>query len=171
MKREKNTTPAEAFQQAQNNLFASSENQSARHSGSFADSTATTANQASAVQQSLLRTQHLLESELQRVAQVERAIQADEELLKRTLDTHKTLRVAQVRQSLTSLQRAQQRERHVLAAAVSFFWCAIFYVAWCRILIKIPFLERVWLLHPILVGLVRDGVFSIVEKVSGLIKN
>ena len=132
-------TPAESFRRAQQDLFA----ERPRRRRPTTAATAATASEAAAIQQSLGRTQTLLQTELQRVAAVQNAIRDDEAMLQQTVDTHKTLNVDKAAHALTQLERAQQKERRVLTASVTFFWCAVFYVAWCRILIKIPFVDRI----------------------------
>jgi Sec20 len=109
-----------------------------------------TAAEAAAIQQSLQRTQKLLQSELSRVSAVQRAIEDDEKLLRETMDTHKTLNVSAAKRALTELERAEQHERRVLAASIFFFWSVVFYVVWCRVLIRIPFLDRILGLFPLL---------------------
>ena len=146
------TTPAESFRRAQQDLFADRPRRR-RPTGTAAAATAT-ASEAASIQQSLGRTQKLLQTELRRVAAVQNAIRDDEAMLQQTVDTHKTLNVEKAAHALTQLERAQQKERRVLTASVTFFWCAVFYVAWCRILIKIPFVDRVTGLIPMIV----DGI-------------
>lgn len=102
-----------------------------------------TAAEAAAIQQSLSRTQKLLQSELTRVSAVQNAIDDDEKLLRQTMHAHQTLNVKAVKKALTELERAKQQENRVLAAAILFFWSAVLYVLWCRILIRIPFLEQI----------------------------
>ena len=132
-------TPAEAFRQEKNTLFE----QSHRVRRRPATANHATVSEAAAIQQSLSRTQKLLQSELARVAAVQNAIEYDEKLLRDTMHAHKTLNVAGAKKALTELERAEQKERRVLAASVLFFWSAVLYVMWCRILIRIPFLDQV----------------------------
>jgi hypothetical protein len=102
----------------------------------------TTVSEAAAIQQSLSRTQTLLKSELARVAAVQNAIKDDEHLLRKTIDTHKTLNVAGAKRALTELERAELKERRVLLASIIFFWTVIFYIVWCRILIRLPLVDH-----------------------------
>ena len=152
---EEQTTATEAFRQAQNDLF---ERPRRRRPSSSKSRSHATASEAAEIQQTLGRTQTMLREQLRRTASVHTAIRDDEKLLKATLDTHQTLNVKQARKALTALERAQQRERRYLAAAVFFFWSAVFYVAWCRVLIKIPFLDRVLLLVPFVLRRLKDGM-------------
>jgi hypothetical protein len=126
-------------------------------------STDATASEAESIQQSLSRTQKLLRNELARVASVQHAIEDDEKLLKKTIDTHKTLNVAGAKKALTALERAQQQERRVFAVSVLFFWLCVFYVIWCRIFIRIPFLDRISLLLFVL----TEKITRIVSKFFG----
>jgi small-conductance mechanosensitive channel len=126
-------------------------------------STDATASEAASIQQSLGRTQKLLQNELARVASVQHAIEDDEKLLKKTMDTHKTLNVLGAKKALTALERAQQQERRVFALSVLFFWLCVFYVLWCRILIRIPFLDRISLLFYMLVEKIARVVAKFYE--------
>ena len=102
-----------------------------------------TAHEARSIQQSLQRTQNLLKNELNRVSQVASAIDEDGRMLEDTKTTHQSLNVKGAKQALTSLQRAQQQEQQVLMASVLFFLAVVFYIMWQRILIKLPFVERI----------------------------
>ena len=102
-----------------------------------------TASEAQSIQQSLQRTQNLLKNELNRVSQVATAIDEDGKLLEDTKATHQSLNVSGAKKALTSLQRAQQQEQRVLMASVLFFFSVVFYIMWCRILVKLPFVERI----------------------------
>lgn len=102
-----------------------------------------TASEAQSIQQSLQRTQNLLKNELHRVSQVASAIDEDGKLLEDTKATHQSLNVRGAAQALTSLQRAQQREQRVLMASVTFFLAVVVYIMWCRILVKLPLVERI----------------------------
>ena len=107
-----------------------------------------TASEAAAIQQSLGRTQALLRHELERVSHVASTIESDGKVLQETMQDHKTMDVSKAKKSLTALERAQQNERRVLMLSVGFFWVVLFYVMWCRVLIRIPFLDQILdLLH------------------------
>jgi len=160
-------TPTESFRKAQQDLFA--EQRPRRQRPGASSTAAATASEAAAIQQSLGRTQKLLQTELKRVATVHNAIREDDTVLQQTMDTHKTMNVDKAASALTQLERAQQKERRVLAASVAFFWCAVFYVAWCRILIKIPFVDRITLLIPMVLDGVRYGFEIIQDKVTELL--
>lgn len=115
-----------------------------RRLGDSAQSAMTgTASEAAAIQQSLQRTKSLLQQELDRVSHVASTIDQDGKLLDETMNDHKTMNVSKAKKALTALERAQQQERRVLMMSVAFFWFAVFYVMWCRVLIRIPFLDRV----------------------------
>jgi Sec20 len=103
----------------------------------------TTTSQAASIQQSLRRTQALLQNELERVSNVANAIEDDGKLLKETMHAHQTLNVSGAKKALTSLQRAQQHEHRVLLASVVFFWTVVAYILWCRVLLHIPFVDRI----------------------------
>jgi Sec20 len=132
----------EAFRQERNTLFQ----QNYRFRRKQTPANSTTASEAAAIQQSLSRTQKLLKSELARVAAVQSAINDDEQLLRKTIDTHKTLDVSGAKRALTELERAEQYERRVLFASVVFFWGVVLYVLWCRIFIRIPLVDQALLL-------------------------
>ena len=106
-----------------------------------ATATNSTTTEAAAIQESLSRTQRLLKSELVRVAAVQNAIQDDEEILRKTMDTQKSLKVASAKRALTDLERAQQYEHRVLMTSIVFFWGVVFYIIWCRALCRMPFME------------------------------
>jgi hypothetical protein len=109
---------------------------------SVSSSTNATASEAAAIQESLSRTQKLLQSELARVSAVQNAINEDEKMLRKTMDTQKSLNVKGAKRALTELERAKQQEQRILATAVAFFWLVVAYIVWCRILIRLPFVER-----------------------------
>ena len=106
---------------------------------------ASTASEAQSIQQSLQRTQALLKGELHRVSQVATALDEDGQLLEDTKQTHQSLNVQGAQAALTSLQRAQQQEQRVLMASCGFFFTVVLYIMWCRILVKLPFVERLWI--------------------------
>jgi hypothetical protein len=101
-----------------------------------------TASEAANIQKSLHRTQALLKNELERVSQVASAIDDDGKMLEDTMTDQQTLNVSSAKKALTSLQRAQQREQRVLMASIVFFYGVVFYILWCRLLIRIPFADR-----------------------------
>lgn len=98
--------------------------------------------EAASIQNSLSRTQTLLQNELSRVSQVASAIDEDGKVLEETMNTHHSLDVRKAKKALTSLQRAQQREQRVLTASILFFWSVVFYILWVRILLHIPYVDR-----------------------------
>lgn len=101
-----------------------------------------TAAEAASIQNSLLRTQHLLQNELGRTSQVASAIDQDGKLLQDTKQTHDTLNVKKAKSALTSLQRAQQKEQRVLLASIVFFWFVVVYILFVRVIMHIPFVDR-----------------------------
>jgi hypothetical protein len=127
----------ETFQQDRNKLFSG--NLRIRRRPTTA--TNSTTSEAAAIQESLSRTQRLLQSELGRVAAVQNAIQDDEQILRKTMDTQKSLKVAGAKRALTELERAQQHEHRVLVASILFFWTVVLYILWCRALCRMPLLE------------------------------
>jgi Sec20 len=130
--------PMDTFKQERERLF--SENLRIRRRPT--SSTNATASEAAAIQESLSRTQNLLKSELVRVAAVQNAIQDDEQILRKTMDTQKSLKVKGAKRALTELERAQQHEHRVLMASIAFFWSVVFYILWCRILSRMPLLDQ-----------------------------
>jgi ribosomal protein L16 Arg81 hydroxylase len=102
-----------------------------------------TTSQAASIQQSLRRTQSLLQNEMERVSHVATVIDDDGNLLKETMHTHQTLNVSKAKSALTSLQRAQRREHQVLLASMVFFWTVVFYIVWCRVLLHVPLVDRI----------------------------
>lgn len=115
----------------------------ARHHHQHHHNNHNTASEAAAIQQSLTRTQFLLQQELKRVSTVSTVIQQDSSVLKETLSQHyQALNVKKADQALTALQRAQRHEQQVWMAAVLFFVSCVAYVMWCRILIRIPFIDN-----------------------------
>lgn len=159
-------TPVEYFRQEKNTLFE--QNHLVRRRSAAASNV--TASEAAAIQESLRRTQKLLAAELARVAAVQNAIDDDERLLRDTMHTHKTLDVAGAKKALTELERAKQKERRVLTASVLFFWATVFYVMCCRILLRIPFLDRLTYALPILLDLLLRLMAFLQEKLTQLIK-
>lgn len=101
-----------------------------------------TAAEAASIQNSLSRTQRLLSHELNRVSQVGKAIDEDGKVLEETMKTHQTLNVKKAKNALTSLQRAQQREQQVLMASIIFFWSVVAYILFVRVVMHIPFVDR-----------------------------
>lgn len=152
------------FQTERNTLFHRNRNDSN-------GSAAATASEAVAIQQSLQRTQQLLQHELDRVSTFQSAIEDDGKLLQQAMDAHKSLNVKGAKKALTALERAQQNERNVLRASIIFFWSCVFYVLWCRVLIKLPFVGRIMdiLLYDIWTRVVRLDFLA--EKLVGLIQN
>lgn len=113
-----------------------------RAAESDSSSTNATVSEAAAIQESLSRTQKLLQAELSRVAAVQNAIDVDEKMLRKTMDTQKSLNVKGAKRALTELERAKQHEQRILAASIAFFWMVVAYIVWCRIVIRLPFVER-----------------------------
>lgn len=112
-----------------------------RRKAAKAATTSATANEAAAIQESLSRTQQLLQSELSRVSAVQTAIDDDEKLLRKTLDTQKSMNVKGAKKALTALERAKQHEDRMLGLSVLFFSSVVFYIWWCRIIIRLPFVK------------------------------
>ena len=127
----------ETFKQDRNDLFTG--NLRIRRRPETASNSTTS--EAAAIQESLSRTQRLLQSELVRVAAVQTAIQDDEKILRKTMDTQKSLKVASAKKALTELERAQQHEHRVLMASIIFFWSVVLYILWCRALCRMPLLD------------------------------
>jgi hypothetical protein len=100
-----------------------------------------TASEAAAIQQSLSRTQQLLKYELDRVHKVSTAIESDGKMLQDTMHDHQTMNVSSAAKAFTALERAQQFEQRVLMLSIFFFWLCVFYVMWCRVLIRLPFVD------------------------------
>lgn len=130
-----------SFQKDRSELFDEKQRITKRRLAGASLSTSGTASEAAAIQESLRRTQTLLQNELERVDKVGRAIDSDGKLLEESKTDQQSLNVSKAKSALTSLQRAQKREQRVLMLAVAFFWTVVFYVLWCRVLIRIPFLE------------------------------
>ena len=101
-----------------------------------------TAAEAASIQNSLSRTQRLLAQELNRVGQAHVIIDQDGQALEDTKKTHQTLNISKAQQALTSLQRAQQREQRVLMASIIFFWSVVVYILFVRVVMHIPFVDR-----------------------------
>jgi hypothetical protein len=108
----------------------------------------TTASEAQKIQKSLMKTQHLLKNELHRVSNISNAIEEDEQVLRQTMETQKSLNTKQAQKALTALQRAQQQEQRVLYASVVFFCAVVFHIMWSRVLIKFDFISVIldWVL-------------------------
>lgn len=131
------------FQKDRDELLDKKERVFKRRLAGTSISTSGTVSEAAAIQESLKRTQGLLQNELERVDKVGRAIDSDGKLLEESKTDQQSLNVSKAKSALTSLQRAQKREQRVLMLSVAFFWTVVFYVLWCRVLIRIPFLEYV----------------------------
>ena len=114
----------------------------------FTKNTTSTASEAAAIQQSLNRTQALLKNELERVAHVASTIDDDGKHLQETMQSHQTMNVSSAKKALTSLERAQQREQRILIASIVFFWLVVFYIFLWRVLLHLPFFDRLLLLIP-----------------------
>jgi hypothetical protein len=103
-----------------------------------------TASEAQSIQKSLMRTQFLLKNELQRVSHVAAAIEDDGNVLRDTMDHHKSFNTKNAQKALTGLQRAQRQEQRILMSSVLFFCFVAFYVMWSRVLIKFDFITVLW---------------------------
>ena len=134
---------AGSFQKDRSELFDETQRVAKRRLAASSLSTSGTASEAAAIQESLRRTQMLLQNELERVEKVGRAIDSDGKLLEESKTDQQSLNVSKAKSALTALQRAQRREQRVLMLSVAFFWTVVFYVLWCRVLIRIPFLESI----------------------------
>jgi len=102
-----------------------------------------TASEAQRIQKSLLKTQHLLKNELNRVSTITNAIEEDGDILQQTMDHHKSLNTKNAHQALTALQRAQAHEQRVLNASVFVFGIVVLHIVWSRVLIKFDFVSIV----------------------------
>ena len=102
-----------------------------------------TAMEAAGIQRSLERTQLLLKQELERVSHVASTIDQDGKLLDETTNLHQQMNVKGAKKALSSLERAQQRQRRVLQCSLVFFWTVVFYISWERVLTRLPFVDRV----------------------------
>lgn len=102
-----------------------------------------TASEAQKIQKSLLKTQHLLKNELNRVSNITNAIEEDGNILEQTMDHHKSLNTKNAQRALTALQRAQAHERRVLNASILVFVVVVFYIMWSRVLIKFDLISVV----------------------------
>ena len=101
-----------------------------------------TANEAASIQKSLNRTEALLKQELARVSHISHSIDDDGKLLESTMNDQKTMDIQKAKQSLTNLQRAQEREQTILRMSIIFFWTVVFYIMWSRIISHLPFIEH-----------------------------
>ena len=83
----------------------------------------------------------MMKTELERVAHVSEAIDADGKTLQSTKDEHYGMKstVKGAKGSLTMLQIQERKESIVFWSAVSFFYSVVLYVLWTRI--RIPFLS------------------------------
>jgi len=102
-----------------------------------------TVSEAVTIQQSLQRTQDRLQSELERVSNIATAIDDDGKALEDTMTDQKSLNTKKAARALRELERAQQLEQTYLTLAIVFFWCCFAYVMWCRVLVRIPFVDRI----------------------------
>jgi hypothetical protein len=154
----------ESFQQDRSNLFSG--NLRIRRRPTTA--TNSTTSEAAAIQESLSRTQRLLQSELGRVAVVQNAIQDDEQILRKTMDAQKSLKVASAKRALTELERAQQHEHRVLMASILFFWTVVFYILWDRALCRLPLLTTLMALFLKLMNYILQRCNKLCSIVSNL---
>ena len=103
-----------------------------------------TESEAQSIQRSLLRTEGLLQNELERVSTVQSAIDEDGRILRETTDHHKSLNTKNAQKALTALERAERQEQYVLMASVAFFALVSFEVLWKRVLVKFDFVSWIW---------------------------
>ena len=129
-------------------LFSSSSNQtgtsslsSSRRKNNKSNNNNNTASEAQKIQKSLLKTKHLLQNELHRVTNITNVIEEDGHILEKTMDEHKSLNTKKAQSALTSLERAQQHEQRVLNGSILIFILTVFYIIWCRVLIKLDFIS------------------------------
>jgi hypothetical protein len=110
-----------------------------------ANESTSTAVEAAGIQQSLERTQALLRSELERVSHVASAIDQDGKVLDETAGLHRQLNGSAVvaKRALSALERAQQRQQRVLRGSLVFFASVVLYIAWERVLTRLPFFDRI----------------------------
>lgn len=102
-----------------------------------------TASEAQKIQKSLLKTQHLLKNELNRVSNITTAIEEDGKVLEQTMDHHKSLNTKNAQRALNALQRAQAHEKRVLNASILLFVIVVLYIMWSRVLIKFDLISVV----------------------------
>lgn len=102
-----------------------------------------TALEAAGIQQSLERTQALLRSELERVSHVASAIDEDGKVLNETVGLHQQMNVRGAKKALSELERAQQRQQRVLRGSLVLFALVVLYIAWERVLTRLPFFDRI----------------------------
>lgn len=156
----------ETFKQDRKELFSGTGNLRIRRRPATASNSTTT--EAAAIQESLSRTQKLLQSELVRVAAVQNAIHDDEQMLRKTMDTQKGLKVAGAKRALTELERAQQHEHRVLMASIIFFWSVVLYIVWCRALSRMPLLDFSSTLFLKLLNFMVAQVITLQSRISNL---
>ena len=82
----------------------------------------------------------MMKTELERVAHVSEAIDADGKTIHSTKEEHYGMKgtVKGAKGSLTMLQIQERKESIIFWSAVSFFYTVVLYVLWTRI--RIPFL-------------------------------
>lgn len=138
------TTPSAALRQKRSELF-NEDGLKARHRKrpGAKSSSRSTASEAAAMQESLARTQKLLQAELERTANLASALDSDGQLLQETMEDQQTMDVKKAKKALGSLERAQLMEQRILALSIGFFWIVVFYVLWCRLFIRVPFVDRI----------------------------
>ena len=102
-----------------------------------------TASEAQKIQKSLLKTQHLLKNELNRVSNITTAIEEDGNILQQTMDTQKSLNTKNAQRALTALQRAQAHEKIALNASILVFVAVVLYIMWSRVLYKFDLISVV----------------------------
>jgi hypothetical protein len=99
-----------------------------------------TADEARSINKSLLRTQALLQQELERVSHVSEAIDHDGQVLEKTKTHQYTMNdaVKGANAALRNLQLQQRKENLILMTSVFIFYAVAIYVLWTRI--RIPFI-------------------------------
>ena len=102
-----------------------------------------TASEAQKIQKSLLKTQHLLKNELNRVSNITTAIEEDGKVLQQTMDHHKSLNTKNAQRALNALQQAQAQERRFLNTSILVFVTVVFYIIWSRVLYKFDLISVV----------------------------
>jgi hypothetical protein len=103
-----------------------------------------TASEAQHIQKSLMRTQHLLKNESQRVSNLTATIEEDGKKLEETMGHHKSFNTKGAQKALTALERAQQREQRILIVSVFFFFLVVFHVMWSRVFAKFGFIGGIF---------------------------
>ena len=98
------------------------------------------AEEARAINQSLLRTKSMMHSELGRLSHASETIQSDENALKTIKEDQMGLdgAVKGSKGALGQMSRQDREDMIVLSFAIAFFVLSALYVVWCRV--RIPFI-------------------------------